>query len=621
MKLKLALCALLLGIAVFTSAQAVPVAVPDAYSIAPNATLNVVAPGVMGNDVFQPGTQALLIKTPLHGTLTLAVTGAINYVPASGFVGEDAFTYVLEDSEGNRSAETIDTIAVGGLNSVGLGAASVVGGTTGFGGDVYLNFRTAAAINVALTSSNNAVMSVPVTVPVAANQTAGAFTVVTASVRANTLCTLTATYLGYSVTATLNVLAASVRLVSVSPNEATGGSSTVVTGTVTLNGPAPTGGVVVDLTCSDPLLVKVPSSITVASGAATGTFSVGHIQVDSTVSVRIYGTSGGGTSYAILTLTPYTVLLSVKGTTNLGSKYLSPAIIGGTDPQGKFNTATCTVTISAPAPASGLLVNISSYSQIGGFGIPSTVTVPSGKTTATFLAHEVYYTAAEIQLTLYAYYGESVSLVTVYDYPVALSLIAPNDFYQFGGNSFPVTASLLGFAPPGGAVIPLKSNTTSVTIPASVTISAGASSAIFNVASKAVPGTTLVNITGTYQGNSLTCPFDLLAAQVANIVLGSNLIVGGSSTTGTVTLNGLAGASGAAVTLSATPTGIITPTSVAVKAGARSAAFTLSSVSVKTTTQVVIHAYTWAGGSQWWTTTIVTVTPNGAYQKVTANHP
>src|SRR5512136_2103327 len=65
-----------------------------------------------------------------------------------------------------------------------------------------------------------------------------------------------------------------VRLSAVSLNPAAllgGGAST---GTVTLTGSAPAGGMVIGLTSSNTAAAQVPASVTVAAGAMTATFTV-----------------------------------------------------------------------------------------------------------------------------------------------------------------------------------------------------------------------------------------------------------------------------------------------------------------------------------------------------------
>ena len=76
-----------------------PVAVADSYSTPRNTTLVVAAPGVLANDTdadANPLTAAVVTGVG-HGSLTLSSNGAISYVPTTGYVGPDSFTYKAND--------------------------------------------------------------------------------------------------------------------------------------------------------------------------------------------------------------------------------------------------------------------------------------------------------------------------------------------------------------------------------------------------------------------------------------------------------------------------------------------------------------------------------------------
>jgi hypothetical protein len=70
-----------------------------------------------------------------------------------------------------------------------------------------------------------------------------------------------------------------------------------------------------------------------------------------------------------------------------------------------------------------------------------------------------------------------------------------------GGTSFAGTVTLSAPAPSGGATVTSSSGDTAVaTVPASVTVPAGATSATFIVTTQSVPSNTTVVIIGTYEG-------------------------------------------------------------------------------------------------------------------------
>src|SRR5207245_10929478 len=108
----------------------------------------------------------------------------------------------------------------------------------------------------------------------------------------------------------------------------TGGSSS--TGTVTLSGPAPSGGAVVSLAIKNPGVASVPASVTVPGNATSATFTVSTSPVSTTTSVTISGSYNGTTLSASLTVTPAPPTLS--------SLSLSPTSVTG----GSSSTGTVT---------------------------------------------------------------------------------------------------------------------------------------------------------------------------------------------------------------------------------------------------------------------------------------
>lgn len=74
-----------------------PVAVEDAFEMDAGLILEVIAPGVLGNDLFLDGRQqAVLVAGPAHGALSLAPDGSFSYRPQEGYAGPDSFTYRVE---------------------------------------------------------------------------------------------------------------------------------------------------------------------------------------------------------------------------------------------------------------------------------------------------------------------------------------------------------------------------------------------------------------------------------------------------------------------------------------------------------------------------------------------
>src|SRR5262245_9293753 len=177
------------------------------------------------------------------------------------------------------------------------------------------------------------------------------------------------------------------------------------------------------------------------------------------------------------------------------------------------------------------------------------------------------------------------------------------------------TVTLSAAAPAGGAVVMLASNKPAATVPISVTVAAGATTATFTVHTTTVTAGTIAMITATYDGISKQ------VGLVVNTLLGSltfnpSVLIGGANSTGTVTLNSAAPAGGAVVTLtSGNPTAVPVPAPVTVAPGATSASFPVTTNPVTTVTQVNITA-TSLGASR---ISTMTLNPPAALNGVSVN--
>jgi glucose/arabinose dehydrogenase len=145
-----------------------------------------------------------------------------------------------------------------------------------------------------------------------------------------------------------------------------------LTGTVTLNTPAPAGGVVVTL--SDNLAAtRLPASVTVAAGATTKTFTITTIPVTSAQTGSVTAKLGATTRSAALKVRPIGVQ----------SLALSPNPVVGP------NTVTGTVTLECPAPASGINVSLSSSNPAVAAPTTSSISIPARATSKTFTIRTV----------------------------------------------------------------------------------------------------------------------------------------------------------------------------------------------------------------------------------------
>ncbi|WP_157068012.1 Ig-like domain-containing protein, partial [Desulfosarcina cetonica] len=102
-----------------------PVAANDAYAVAEDTTLTVIAPGVLGNDTDGTGPNPLmasLVTDASAGSLSLAADGSFSYSPNANFNGIDQFTYVANDGGPDSNVATV-TITVNGQNDAPVAVA------------------------------------------------------------------------------------------------------------------------------------------------------------------------------------------------------------------------------------------------------------------------------------------------------------------------------------------------------------------------------------------------------------------------------------------------------------------------------------------------------------------
>jgi hypothetical protein len=300
--------------------------------------------------------------------------------------------------------------------------------------------------------------------------------------------TISASYNGVIKTAILTVNPVALLSVALSPASVVGGVSTT-SNKVNLNAPAPAGGIVVNLSPSDPG-VGVPASVLVAAGAtASPVFTITTSAVAATTSVTISASYNGVTKAANLTVNPVG-LLAVA---------LSPTSVAG----GASSTAN-KITLNGPAPAGGILVNLASTDL--GVGVPPSVTVAAGATASPVFTITTSAVATQTVVTISASYNGVTKTANLTVNPVALLSVALSPASIVGGVSTTFNkVNLTGPAPAGGIVVTLTSSVLGVGVPASVTVAAGATtSPVFTITTSPVATPTVVTIFASYNGVTKT---------------------------------------------------------------------------------------------------------------------
>ncbi len=407
-----------------------------------------------------------------------------------GTVGEaNQLVDTITASQSGTTVSTSLTVQPVSLVSVSLDPATVAGGTPSTG-TVTLSGIAPSGGSIVKLSSTSTSATVPASVTVAAGSSSATFTINTKVVSAATSVKISG-QLGTTIqSATLTIQPSSLDGVSITPTSVIGGSATAVGGTVYLTGPAPSTGAVIKLTSGNTKIATVLATIKIPSGAMSGTFAVTHLLVASETQVSISAAFGGVTRSAVLDVKPYEVT----------SLVLTPTSVNG----GTSVSGVVTINTKAGAKSGAIAVKMTSSSKAITF--PLTVSIPVGADSAKFTVNTVAQ-ASNTTAILTAKVGTSTqqASVTVVA-PVLVSLaVSPTTVKGSATTVVTGTVTISSIAPTGGAVVKLSStDTTGATVPVSVTIPAGKTTATFKVSHVKVTSQKSVTLSATYSGITKT---------------------------------------------------------------------------------------------------------------------
>jgi trimeric autotransporter adhesin len=170
-----------------------------------------------------------------------------------------------------------------------------------------------------------------------------------------------------------------------------------------------------------------------------------------------------------------------------------------------------TVTLVTAASPGGASVALSSSNPLVAT-VQTPVTILAGASSITFTITAVAAGTATITAVVDGSSGQS-PMFTVTARP-ALSAIALSASTVLGGAAVTGTAILTATAPAGGAVVSLSGGDP-VSMPASVTVGAGSTSATFNITTRPVSSATDVTISGSYAGASASAVLSVTPSTVA----------------------------------------------------------------------------------------------------------
>ena len=272
-------------------------------------------PSEVGSGGTTSGTIHLSCPAPTGGVkVTLTSSSKNLVVPATVVVaqGEVSADFIVKALPVTSPSAATVTASMNGvvkqtdvnivmprLKSLAFLPAAATGGAQAKG-TVSLNGIAAAAVTVAITSSNPAMVPTQ-SVVMAKGSSVAPVLIKTNGVGSSTTVTITATAGGVSVTAELILLPQAVASVKLDKSSVKGGASVV--GTITLATPA-VADTTVRVSASPSGVVTVPGTVIVAKGSKTATFTVLTNQTSVKRSVTVSAESDGLSKVATLVVIP-----------------------------------------------------------------------------------------------------------------------------------------------------------------------------------------------------------------------------------------------------------------------------------------------------------------------------
>lgn len=277
--------------------------------------------------------------------------------------------------------------------------------------------------------------------------------------------------------------------------------------------------------------------------------------------------------------------------------YTASSIEGGV-------TATLRLTLDAVAPAEGVTVNLASSSS--SVTPPATANFPAGVSSITVSVPTAAVNTSMDTITNVTYGGDTLRApLTLTPAAAKLSSITLTPSSVLGGAVSVLKVQLTGNAPSGGSTVQLSSNNEALTVPSTVTVSAGSSSASVNVSTVPVSANVTATVTATMGSDSKTASLFITAPTLSSVSLNPTSVQGGGGSVITLQLNGAAPSGGLTVLLTSNNQAMSLPASVSVAAGASSATAAVSTSSVMASVTATATA-TLGTGSK---TASLTITP------------
>ena len=315
-------------------------------------------------------------------------------------------------------------------------------------------------------------------------------------------------------------------------------TSTSITGansdwcTVTFT--AQTTGPLTVIMASNNSAVTVPASVSPPTGSWSAGFAAVASAVNTAQTATLTATVGTSSKSVVLQLNSSTAGLSLSTTSvAFGTELLNTAT---------SQSVTVTLSGSVAATISGVTVSGAGFSASGlstpltlNPGQTATLTVGFDPTTAGAATGTVTITSNAVTATI-ALSGTGQP---------AVSAVSCSNASLTGAATDPCTVTLTGAAA-SATVVSLTSSNSAVTVPASVTVAAGASSATFTATATAVSTAQTATLTAAEGGTSQTYALQLnasvpgLSVSPSSVAFGTDLLNTSTSQSVTVTSSGTA---------------------------------------------------------------------------------
>ncbi|MCC5877687.1 MAG: hypothetical protein JJU11_15815 [Candidatus Sumerlaeia bacterium] len=510
---------------------------------------------------------------------TFPITTLVNCSPGSAMI--IAFLPATETEL--RSRLTVEEVSCPSLNSFDITPQIIQGGNEAIGFIGLDDLTGPAGLHLTLETNRPDLITIPATIHIPEEEDSLQFVIQTSDACGlNEFIQVTARQDFPRVSLSLQIVLTSSpcsRLDTLELAQDSILSGNTVTGTARLSEPAGSGGVFLNLQSSHPNVASLLAGVVVPPGEESVSFTITTVPVCEDTVVEIEAIDPGGS-------VSRSTDLSVLGVPclDLASFELSSDSIAGGE------SITATLMLDEPAPEGGFIVDLESSSS--NLLLPET---------------EVHFTEGEMEKTILLGTREVCDGTSVFIDAIArstgttirqtLGILAEESAcadllsLAFTPSSIPSGEGTTGritltrVAPEGGTFIELESISPEVSIPATVVVPMGATTADFPVNTSAICNSvsTVVFASNPLTDTTVSARLNLAAVpcpMLSSFSITPQVIRGASEATGTLVLDGPAGPGGLLIQLTTTPDIVEVPESVLVPEGESSVQFTLETSEV-----------------------------------------